>query len=265
MLKNESHLWDEKYKKSREYSSVDDYLQFSGSNPTVLLLEKYIKTGINILEIGSGTGELISYIKFKDKSVKAFGVDYSEVSIERSKTLSSKFNINVDFSVGNIKSLNFSDNTFDIVFGDQVIGHVDDINAVLVEIHRILKPGGLCFLSTVNKLRFDGWDLYKKISENHQGYTQRSFFPWKFKKNLTSSSFEFVCGYGDMIILMRNLSVIKNRIFGKGENKRQFRAHNEAQSSSMIYTSNLKKVYNWFEFITPWWLKISIGVVVRKP
>ncbi len=38
--------------------------------------------------------------------------------------------------------LEFADETFDLVVNNQVMEHVEDLDAVLAEIHRVLKPGG---------------------------------------------------------------------------------------------------------------------------
>lgn len=262
--KNESILWDEKYKNSREYKSLEDYLMFSLTNPTVNEIKKYIKDGVVVLEIGSGTGELISYIKNSNKSIKAFGIDYSSISINNSKELSQKFGLDIDFSLGDIENLNFEDNTFDIIFGDQVIGHVSNIDKALSELRRVLKPNGICLLSTVNKLRFDGWDLYKKISNQHQGYTQRSFFPWQFKKMLKNSGFTLISGYGDMIILHRNIGILKSLLFKK---KNKIDVNSTKRSDIILNSANtgiFKKLHDYINRIFPWWLKISIGIIVKK-
>ena len=42
----------------------------------------------------------------------------------------------------------FADDEFDIVIGNQVIEHVEDVLAVIAELHRIAKPGGLIRLDT---------------------------------------------------------------------------------------------------------------------
>ena len=42
----------------------------------------------------------------------------------------------------------FPDDEFDIIIGNQVIEHVDDVLAVVAELHRIAKPGGRIRLDT---------------------------------------------------------------------------------------------------------------------
>lgn len=262
MLNNESNLWDKKYSERPEYKTREDFFHFAINNPTIKELTPYIFDGSKILEIGSGTGELISFLSFKYK-VEAFGVDYSSVSIDVSNKLISKFDFKVIFKQEDITELSFEDNYFDIVFGDQVIGHIPDISKALKEIYRILKPGGYCFISAANKLRFDGWDLYKKISHNHKGYTQNSFYPWVLKNKPTSFGFNFISGYGDMVLLMRNLDLLKYKFFYKKLNN----IKKTSQKEKKVYSKDvgfLKVIYYKINNIFPWWLKISIGVILKK-
>jgi SAM-dependent methyltransferase len=50
---------------------------------------------------------------------------------------------NVEFQVGDIHALDFSDNTFDIVHAHQVLQHVADPIQALREMRRVVKPGGI--------------------------------------------------------------------------------------------------------------------------
>jgi SAM-dependent methyltransferase len=49
----------------------------------------------------------------------------------------------------------FENNFFDLVISNQVLEHVEDLDAVLHEIHRVLKPGGvfLCLFPTKDSIR----------------------------------------------------------------------------------------------------------------
>ncbi len=56
------------------------------------------------------------------------------------------------FNTVNLPYLNeFEDNTFDFIVTFQVIEHIQDDMKFLEEAHRVLKPGGKIFLTTVNK------------------------------------------------------------------------------------------------------------------
>ncbi|MDQ7837596.1 MAG: class I SAM-dependent methyltransferase [Thermodesulfobacteriota bacterium] len=53
------------------------------------------------------------------------------------------------------KELQYQDSTFDIVTATEVIEHLEDFRAILREIYRVLKPGGICVLSTPNILNLN--------------------------------------------------------------------------------------------------------------
>lgn len=53
------------------------------------------------------------------------------------------------------KKLPYQDGTFDVVTATEVIEHLEDFRAILREIYRVLKPGGVCVLSTPNILNLN--------------------------------------------------------------------------------------------------------------
>ena len=75
----------------------------------------------------------------------------------------------VDIANLNHEPLPYGDATFDVVTATEVIEHLEDFREVLREIYRVLKPGGVCILSTPNILNlnsrlrflwFGFWNLF---------------------------------------------------------------------------------------------------------
>lgn len=260
MLNDNLENWNLKYKDKKISNSLVSF-DFAKNNPTIIEVLKYIKNGNKVLEIGSGTGELCSYLSSLGFDVS--GIDYSEESIKLSNSLKNKFSLNINFIKNNISKIEFPDNSFDIVYGDQVIGHLDDLGESLNEIYRILKPDGLLFLTTANKIRLDGWDLYKLITDKKYKYLQKSFFPWNFKKVITKNGFSFIYGYGDMLFLFRNINLIKNKFFNKKQNIITDQVNRESSKNNNSINI-VKKIYYFLDSIIPWWFKITIGGVFKK-
>ena len=78
----------------------------------------------NILDYGCGIGQsLQEVIKFNPK--KVFGIDISEVSIQKAKDSIQKSNSNVELLVDNCEKTKFNDNTFDIIYGSGILHHLD--------------------------------------------------------------------------------------------------------------------------------------------
>ena len=59
----------------------------------------------------------------------------------------------VQFQVASVCALPFPASHFDAIFYHHVIEHVDDPPTSLVELHRVLKPGGWLFVGTPNRQR----------------------------------------------------------------------------------------------------------------
>lgn len=95
----------------------------------------------DLLELGSGEGYGIQYLGPK---VKRY------VAVDKYETNAVK-NDRVEFLQMTIPPLKgIEDNTFDFVVTFQVIEHIEEDNAFVSEIHRVLKPGGKLICTTPN-------------------------------------------------------------------------------------------------------------------
>lgn len=120
------------------------------------------------LDIGAGRGSLITKVKSK-LSVESSVCDYTD-------TLMLLPDQKVDIANLNNDSLPYPDASFDVVTATEVIEHLEDFRRVVREIHRVLKPGGVCILSTPNILNlnsrlrflwFGFWNLFGPLPVKH--------------------------------------------------------------------------------------------------
>jgi SAM-dependent methyltransferase len=102
---------------------------------------EYVKG--NIIELGSGEGygiQMLAPLAERYLAVDKFDTDISG-------------HANVEFRKQLLPSLaGIADNTFDFAVTFQVIEHIQDDKTFISEIHRVLKPGGMLFLTTPNRL-----------------------------------------------------------------------------------------------------------------
>ena len=82
----------------------------------------------------------------------------------------------------NTRPYPFSDDEFSYVYASHVLEHVDDLFATLVELERIIEPGGILHLrvphfsngngyNDLTHRRFFGWFTFDMIEEGIYGYT----------------------------------------------------------------------------------------------
>lgn len=102
------------------------------------LIETNIE-GKKVLEYGCGNGEYL--IELAQKGGIMSGIDISPVAIELALKNAGAMNLEIDFQVMDVESMDFEDNIFDILYGSGILHHLD-IQKSLKEIHRVLAPGG---------------------------------------------------------------------------------------------------------------------------
>ena len=95
----------------------------------------------DILDIGCADGTFTKVIFERAKPKRVIGIDIVKSSIEYTKK---KFRRqkNMKFLVGDAQKLSFRANFFEAVFCLEALEHVFDPQKVLLEIKRVLKPGG---------------------------------------------------------------------------------------------------------------------------
>lgn len=115
----------------------------SGFNPLILSSYKFLyeilKTeanGKDILDYGCGTGIHLNYLLSFGKSVT--GIDLSFKSVEAAKKAASRAKV----LLMDCESLDFKDNSFDLIFDGGTFSSLD-LDKALPELSRILKPGGV--------------------------------------------------------------------------------------------------------------------------
>jgi ubiquinone/menaquinone biosynthesis C-methylase UbiE len=96
--------------------------------------------GKDILEIGCGRGGGLSYINRYLLPNKATGLDLNKKAIDFCKSHYS--NEHLEFIEGNAQSLNFKDNSFDVVINVESSHRYSQMDRFLAEVYRVLKPGG---------------------------------------------------------------------------------------------------------------------------
>lgn len=98
-----------------------------------------------VLDLGCGTGVAARALaKRPHFNGKITGIDLSSHLIETATQLAAEENVadRINFQVGDTRSLNIPDDTFDAVIAHTLISHVDAYQQAVNEMARIVKPQG---------------------------------------------------------------------------------------------------------------------------
>lgn len=95
---------------------------------------------VRVLDYGCGSGQIVK--ELRNHEIEAFGCDVFYEGGDYSKSIEREL-----FDNGAIKRMNgqtipFDSCSFDFVINNQVMEHVENLDSVLAEIQRVLKPGG---------------------------------------------------------------------------------------------------------------------------
>lgn len=97
-----------------------------------------IFNGARVLDLGTGTGDLGGLILKKYPKCSVIGVDASFKMLE----IANKKFPDIKFLKQNAEKLEFNDSSFDFVVSGFLLRNVQNKDAVLLEVYRILKRGG---------------------------------------------------------------------------------------------------------------------------
>lgn len=107
-------------------------------------LTPHLKPGLRVLDIGCGPGSLTIDLAKHTPDGQVIGIDYVPDPLDQARLAATQAGVNnVEFEVGDIHSLDFPDDTFDIVHAHQVLQHISDPIKALQEMRRVAKPGGI--------------------------------------------------------------------------------------------------------------------------
>jgi ubiquinone/menaquinone biosynthesis C-methylase UbiE len=152
-----------------------------------------IKPGDHILDLGSGAGNDCFVARaLVGETGKVTGLDLTEKMVLKARENCTKLNYsNVEFVVGDIESMPFSDKIFDVVISNCVLNLVPDKSLAFKEIFRVLKPGAhFCVSDVVVKGNLP--DLLRKDAEMYAGCVSGASEMSEYLNIIESSGFRNV-------------------------------------------------------------------------
>lgn len=124
---------------------------------------------LQILDAGCGNGRILRKLcELGAEPVNCYGMDLSRDIIEYAKENSPP---GITYQVRDIKDIFSCDNNLDIIFNLGVLIHIknnDYIKEIAKEFHRVLKPGGLVFITVAR----DGSKWNEKVQAITRNFTE---------------------------------------------------------------------------------------------
>jgi len=105
---------------------------------------------LRVLDVGCSTGIMTHHIAKRFKLT--VGADIDVEALRYASGLKAEDGGISSFLACDAMSIPFRDRAFDLVICAHVYEHVPSARHMMSEIHRVLKPGGLCFFSAGNRL-----------------------------------------------------------------------------------------------------------------
>ena len=105
------------------------------------------KAGISrVLDVGCGNGELSEILSNRGLSVTATDLGFDSIHRASSKII--KKNLKIPFVQGDIYRLPYDDHIFDAVVASEIVEHLEKPQDAMLEVARVLRPGGYFICST---------------------------------------------------------------------------------------------------------------------
>jgi 2-polyprenyl-6-hydroxyphenyl methylase / 3-demethylubiquinone-9 3-methyltransferase len=127
------------------------------------VFESETAVGRTILDVGCGGGILAE--EFAKDGFEVTGIDPAPESITTARAHATASALSITYNVGSGEQLPYGGSSFDMVSCCDVLEHVDDVERVLTEIARVLRPGGLFFYDTVNRTCMSKLAVIKVMQE----------------------------------------------------------------------------------------------------
>jgi len=103
----------------------------------------HLKEGAHVLDCATGTGDLaIEFKRAVGGNGKVIGSDFCAEMLERAPTKAKKLNLDIEFEIADVTELPYDNESFDVVSIAFGIRNVENTQKALLEMHRVLKPGG---------------------------------------------------------------------------------------------------------------------------
>jgi 2-polyprenyl-6-hydroxyphenyl methylase/3-demethylubiquinone-9 3-methyltransferase len=148
------------------------------NRPRFQFFDRYLPDwrDLKVLDVGCGGGFTCEFLA--ERGAIVVGLDQSQKCILAAQTHARTSGFEIDYQTGVAEEMPFGDRTFDVVVCVDVLEHVADLEQVIGEISRVLKPGGWFFFDTINR-NLKSRMVMIWLMENLLGEIPRGVHDWR--------------------------------------------------------------------------------------
>lgn len=139
---SDSHMAANHYTHGHHESVLRSHRWRTAENSAAYLLPN-LQPGMTLLDVGCGPGTITVDLAAVVAPGHVLGIDASADVIAQATTEAANRGVEVSFQVGDAYALDLPDGSVDVVHAHQVLQHLNDPVAALVEWRRVTKPGGI--------------------------------------------------------------------------------------------------------------------------
>lgn len=193
-------------------NSLNRFLRRYGLQKRYKIIEKYVKQG-NLLDVGCATGDFLAEVAAQPEW-SVFGIETSATAARYARD-----QVGLDVLVSTLNQASFPAESFDVITMWDVLEHVYDPCAVLDEVSRLLKPGGVFVVNHPNLGSVDR-RLFGRFWAGFELPRHLYLFPTKLLEDLMAQrgfqQVERLCLYGSHAGTSTSLRFYIQYVMGSG-------------------------------------------------
>lgn len=138
---------------SERSTSAQTTARFQAVMEAVIALRSELRLSasrLQMVDVGCGAGT--QALQWAAAGHRASGVDVSAPLIELAAQRALELRLAAEFRVGSAEALPFADRSLDVVLLSELLEHVPKWEPCVDEAVRVLRPGGVLYISTTNRL-----------------------------------------------------------------------------------------------------------------